>query len=203
MRQYRGDLIIYRSGFWSEDLSGEILEDFFDQNSSLASIGDAPRETPSTLDLSLVFHSTPSTESLSGFHPPTSQIFRLWETFLKNVDPLVKIIHVPTVQRQLLQASVDLPNVSKAFEAFMFSLYASAITTLSNEECLELTGAPKSPLLEQHHRVTQQALTRAGLLGTLDIVVLQAAVLFLHSVCQYHPIENLMSFFILKVPGSN
>jgi hypothetical protein len=141
---------------------------------------------------------TPSTESLSSFHPSTGQIFRLWETFLNNVDPLVKIIHVPTVQRQLLQASVNLQNVSTGFEALMFSIYASAITSLSNEECLELIGVPKSPLLERYHKNTQQALTRSGLLGTLDVVVLQAAVLFLHSVRQRLPIKNLVSLHLGK-----
>jgi hypothetical protein len=176
-------LIINRTEFWAQDLSVEILEDFFDRDSSAASVKETPQETPSVLGLSLAFHSTPSTESLSSFHPSTGQIFQLWEKFLNNVDPLVKIIHVPTVQRQLLQSSVDLQNVSKAFEALMFSIYASTVTSLNNEECLELTGVPKSQLLERYHKITQQALARAGLLGTLDVVVVQAAVLFLNSVC--------------------
>lgn len=196
MYQYRGGLILNRTGFWAEDLSVEILEGFFDRDSSAASVKETPQETPSALDLSLAFHSTPCTESLSSFHPSTGQIFRLWETFLKNVDPLVKIIHVPTVQSQLLQASVDLQNVSEPFEALMFSIYASAVTSLSNEECLELTGVLKSQLLERYHKITQRALTRAGLLGTLDVVVLQAAVLFLHSVCQALSMKHLIFFHL-------
>ncbi|KAE8442512.1 hypothetical protein EG329_003293 [Mollisiaceae sp. DMI_Dod_QoI] len=171
-----------QTGFWAEDLSGEILEDFFDRDSSAASVKETPQETTSALGLSLAFQSAPSTESLSSFHPSTGQIFRLWETFLNNVDPLVKIIHVPTVQRQLLQASVDLQNLSEAFEALMFSIYASAVTSLSNEECLELTSVSKSQLLERYQKITKKALARAGLLGTLDVVVLQAAVLFVHSI---------------------
>jgi hypothetical protein len=91
-----------RPGLWAEDLSVEILEDFFDRYSSATLVKETPQETLSALDLSLAFESTPSTESLSSFHPSTGQIFRLWETFLTNVDPLVKIIHVTTVQRQLL-----------------------------------------------------------------------------------------------------
>jgi hypothetical protein len=197
--QYGGNLIVNRSGFWTEDLSAEILEDFFDRDSSAASAKDTPQETPPVLSLSLTFHSTPSTESLSSFHPSTGQIFRLWETFLKNVDPLIKIIHVPTVQRQFLQASVDLQNVSKVFEALMFSIYASAVTSLSNEECLELTDVPKSQLLERYHKITQKALTRVGLLGTRDIVALQAAVLFLHSVCPNFLIKKLTSLHLNKV----
>jgi hypothetical protein len=200
--QYGGSLIVDRTEFWAQNLSGEILEGFFDRDSAATLVKDTLRMTPSVLDMTLAFHSTSSTESLSSFHPPTGQIFRLWETFLSNVDPLVKLIHVPTVQRQLLQASGDLQNVSKAFEALMFSIYASAITSLSNKECLDLTCLPKSQLLERYHKITQQALTRAGLLGTPDVVVLQAAVLFIHSVYQHLRIKNLI-FFILASLESN
>ncbi len=93
---------------------------------------------------------------------------------------------------------MDLQNVSEALEALMFSIYASAIMSLRNEECLELTGAPKLQLLERYHKVTQRALSRVGLLGTLDVVALQAAVLFLHSVCQPIPIKNFISLHLGK-----
>jgi hypothetical protein len=106
------------------------------------------------------------------------------------VNPLVKVIHVPTVQRQLLEASVDLENVSKPFEALMFAIYASAITSLNNEECLQLTDLSRSQLQRQYYKLAQQALFRAGLLGTSDIVVLQAAVLFFVSVCEAFPTQS-------------
>jgi hypothetical protein len=33
--------------------------------------------------------------------PSQPRIFILWQLFLDNVDPLLKIIHVPTMQRQI------------------------------------------------------------------------------------------------------
>lgn len=173
-----------RTGFWSDNLSSEILEDFYNPESSTGTVQETPRKTLSILQLSLAFRSTEFTGSLTSFHPSTSQIFRLWETLVKNVDPLIKVMHVPTIQQQLLQASVDLQNVSKEFEALMFSIYAAAVTSLRNEECLELTGLSKSQLLERYHTAAQQAIVRAELLRSLDIILLQAAVLFAHSVFQ-------------------
>jgi hypothetical protein len=121
---------------------------------------------------------------MSSFHPPAGQIFWLWETFLKNVNPLVKVIHAPTVQHQLLQASVDQQNVSEAFEALMFAIYASAVTSINNKECLEVMDIPRSQILERYHRLTQEALNRTRLFETPDVVALQAAVLFIHTVRQ-------------------
>jgi len=117
--------------------------------------------------------------SLNALHPPPTQIFKLWEKFLENVNPLIKIIHVPTVQRDLLNACLDLENVSKPLEALMFAIYASAVNSLSNEECEGLAHASKTQLQDRFFRAAQHALVRAGIFGTLDIVVLQAALLLL------------------------
>jgi hypothetical protein len=165
---------------FTEDLSGEILEDFYDQGSPEASTQDTPQETGNAFTISFAFDS--SLDPLADSHPSTKLIYKLWEIFLNNVNPLVKIIHVPTVQRQLLEASVDLENVSRPFEALMFAIYASAITSLKNEQCIELTGFSKLQLQKQYYKIGQLALARAGIFGTTDTVVLQAAVLFIVSV---------------------
>ncbi|KAE9368057.1 hypothetical protein N431DRAFT_471427 [Stipitochalara longipes BDJ] len=168
-----------QSSLFTEDLSGEILEDFYDQGSPDTSIQNTPQETGSPFTISSAFDS--SFGKLTDSHPSTKLIYKLWEIFLNNVNPLVKIIHAPTVQRQLLEASVDLENVSRPFEALMFAIYASAITSLKNEECIELTGLPKLQLQKQYYKIGQLALARAGIFGTQDTVVLQAAVLFVVS----------------------
>ncbi|PMD40982.1 hypothetical protein L207DRAFT_529269 [Hyaloscypha variabilis F] len=168
-----------QSNLFTEDLSGEILEDFYDQGSPEASTQDSPQETGNAFTISFAFDS--SLHPLTDSHPSTKLIYKLWEIFLNNVNPLVKIIHVPTVQRQLLEASVDLENVSRPFEALMFAIYASAITSLKNEQCIELTGFSKLQLQKQYYKIGQLALARAGIFGTTDIVVLQAAVLFVVS----------------------
>lgn len=165
-------------------MSGEILEDFYEEGPPENLNQDTPQETGSPFTISSAFDL--GIDDLTNSHPSTKLIYKLWEIFLNNVNPLVKIIHVPTVQRQLLEASVDLESVSRPFEALMFAIYASAITSLRNEECLELTGFTKLQLQKQYYRVGQLALARAGIFGTTDTVVLQAAVLFIVSVCQPH-----------------
>lgn len=140
-----------------------------------------------------VFDPRPLDTTLTHFHPPPAQIFKLWHTFLDNVNPLIKVIHAPTVQRLLLEASVDLEHVSRPMEALMFAIYSCAVTSLSNEECEMLTGEPMGRLRARYHKITQQALMRAGLFGTLDIAVLQDSVRFFQ--LDLHVIAGLWSLF--------
>jgi hypothetical protein len=136
------------------------------------------------------FSSELNFENLTSFHPSTKEIYKLWEKFLNNVNPLVKVIHVPTVQRQLLEASVDLENMSRPFEALMFAIYACAIYSMSNEECLELTGYPKLHLQQRYCKIAHQALLRAEIFGTRNIVVLQAAVMLYLLVCFFSSLSK-------------
>lgn len=174
---YEHSLIDNRSNVWV-NLNDEILESFFD--------GDFPCASD-IKTLPFVFDS--GSDKLADFHPSTVQIFRLWQTFVENVNPVAKIIHVPTVQRELLEASVNLQEVAKPFEALMFAIYASAITSLSNEECEKLTNISRQQLRKRYHIVAQQALTRAGVFGTLEIVVLQVALLLLVCHCVLYQVR--------------
>lgn len=127
---------------------------------------------------------TSSTQGLTQFHPSPLLIFRLWQTFLDNVNPLTKVIHAPTVQREILEASDNLDQLSKPFEALMFAIYASAVTSLSEEQCMRMNGQSRQSLRAKYCKIGRQALSQAGIMGTKDIVVLQAALLLL--VC-HHP----------------
>jgi len=81
----------------------------------------------------------------------------------------------------MLDAIADLENVSKGMEALMFSIYSMAITSLSASECMELFGEERAVLLARYQAGSRQALSRAGLLRSSDMTILQAFVLYLVS----------------------
>ena len=134
-------------------MSGEILEDFYNEGSPEPSVQVTTQDTTNPFTLSFVFDLY--SDNLTSSHPSAKQIYKLWEVFLNNVNPLVKVIHVPTVQRQLLEASVDLENVPRPFEALIFAIYTGTIISMKNEECLEITGFSKLPLQKQYYKVSQ------------------------------------------------
>lgn len=129
----------------------------------------------------LLFDSCPLDLDLAAIHPAPTQIFALWQTYIDNVSPLVKIIHVPTMQQQIIKASADLNNISPAVHALMFGIYASAARTLDESECITMYHEQKAMLLHRWHFGAQSALRRADYLRSSDIMVLQALVLYLVS----------------------
>jgi hypothetical protein len=127
-------------------------------------------------------------KDLSAAHPPPVQIFRLWQTFLVNVDPLVKIFHAPTIQQMILDASGDLENISRNTEALMFAIYFLAVSSLQNEECETMFGETRLSLLSKYSHGVQQALINAKFLKSLNLATLQAFTLYLLGVRKsYHP----------------
>ena len=116
---------------------------------------------------------------LLSFHPSVAHIFRLWQIFLENVNPLIKIFHAPTVQQMITAASSDLENISRPNEALMFSIYFLATLSLEAQECEEYFGEYQQKLLARYCRALQQALVNAKLLRTMNITTLQAFIIYL------------------------
>ena len=129
----------------------------------------------------LVFGSSSAATSLTSLHPQPVHVFRLWQTFLDNVNPLSKILHAPTTQQLILEIAGDLDNVSKGVEALLFAIYAAATGSLSNLECENMFGEARSTLLARYRLGTQQALIRAEFLRSSQLMILQAFVIFLVS----------------------
>ncbi|CAG8949108.1 hypothetical protein HYFRA_00002237, partial [Hymenoscyphus fraxineus] len=116
---------------------------------------------------------------LRSLHPLPSQIPFYWETFLENVHPLVKILHAPTMTKTIKEVQNNLKNLSKSTEALMFSIYFATVTSMNAEQVQSNFGVAKTTLLNQYRFGTEQALARAGLLNTNEIVTVQAFILFL------------------------
>jgi hypothetical protein len=123
----------------------------------------------------------PAVDNLRQLHPSPIHIFRLWQMYLNNVDPLTKILHSPTTQQQILDTTSDLGKVPKNMEALMFGIYSIAVTSLNDEECRNAFGEDKITLFSRYQAGTRQALINAGYLKSNDIVVLQAFTLYLVS----------------------
>ena len=121
-------------------------------------------------------------ESLTLKHPDPVRIFWLWQTCLENVNSLVKIMHVPTMQPLVFEASADSSTVSPDMEALLFAIYLSALVSASEYDCQRVMGEPASVLVERHTVLAQQALVNARFMRSSKKTTLQAFVLFLVSV---------------------
>lgn len=135
---------------------------------------------------SLLFGMTGLTQSIDllALHPQPTQIFTLWQIFSDNVNPLLKIFHAPTIQKQVLKVCAKLDSVSSATHALLFSIYAFAVYSLDADDCQSSFNESKQSLFSKYQTGAQCALHLAGFLRTADMAVLQALVLYLTSIRQ-------------------
>ena len=137
-------------------------------------------------DLVLNSTATHSAVDLMALHPNSLVIFRLWQIFLDNVNPLIKLLHAPTIQRRLLDTISHLENISKEWEALMFAIYLLAIQSITANECQLIMGESKSTLVRRYHSAARSALLRANFTSSIDLLLVQAFTLYLLAVRQYY-----------------
>jgi hypothetical protein len=158
----------------------EILDDSTDED-DVEICDDLPMEHCTSTGMGLLFGSQTSLTVLRRLHPTPVQMFKLWQSYLDNVNPLVKLFHAPTVQQLISDASGDLDDMPRNLEALLFGIYSVSVESLTDSECLSILGQSKSTALQRFRTGTQYALTNANLLMSADIMVLQAFVLFIVS----------------------
>lgn len=106
----------------------------------------------------------------------------MWQCFIENVDPLTKIIHVPTLKPAVQKAIDDIDSVPKSFEALLFAIYSTAVMSLNDEQCRQKFNVSRDILLPRYASATKKALSRAKFISTVNLIVLQALVLHILSV---------------------
>jgi hypothetical protein len=95
------------------------------------------------------------------------------------VDPLVKVLHIPTFEPVFRDAVSHLGKLPKGLECLLFAIYYGAVTSTTPEECLEKWGEDRTCLLGKYRFALEQALARANFLYCDEVVILQALVVFL------------------------
>ncbi|EAW20377.1 putative C6 transcription factor [Aspergillus fischeri NRRL 181] len=116
--------------------------------------------------------------SLRDYHPSISQSVALFEIFQTNVAPVVKIFHMPTLTKLFWDAVASLDTLDCNTEALLFAIYYAAIISTTDQTQCPL-GLPRPQALRTGRFAVEQALARADLLNTQNMILLQAAALFL------------------------
>lgn len=158
----------------------EILDESSDEESSDDNIGSAPGAFLSD-GSRLLFGSPTSSTGLRSLHPQPVEAFRLWQAYLDNINPLIKLFHAPTVQQLISEGNANLGKIPKNLEALLFAIYCVSIESLSDGECMAITGEPKDTARQRFRSGAQHALINASFLKTSDLIVLQALTLFIVS----------------------
>ncbi|KAH8203507.1 hypothetical protein TruAng_002378 [Truncatella angustata] len=111
--------------------------------------------------------------------PLVSQIPFLWTVFKKNIDPLLKVLHVPSMDKTI-QMIIQNPNsLTPKVEALLFSISYAAISSLEENDVNIYLRNKKAYLITQSRTSIERALAKANFRNTFDLGVLQALTIYL------------------------
>ncbi|KAK4210821.1 activator of stress genes 1 [Rhypophila decipiens] len=120
-------------------------------------------------------------QNVEDLWPEAAHVFRLWQIYLDRVNPLTKIIHVPTLQPHIADAAVDSHSIPRNIEALLFSIFLMAVVSLTPDECHLLLGYSKEEAYQRFSSGVRLTLMRMGFLKSHDLSTLQALVIYLIS----------------------
>ena len=141
----------------------------------------------------LLFGSRRASIDLSTLHPDPVQIFRLWQIYLDNVNPLLKVTHTPSLQGRIIEAASSITNISPTLEALMFSIYCTSIESLIQQDCQIMFGSSKEDLSTRYRFGCQQALFNCSFLRSSDRYCLTALHLYLVSLVSGWSLPSLLT----------
>ncbi|KAH7012960.1 hypothetical protein EDB80DRAFT_638644 [Ilyonectria destructans] len=122
-------------------------------------------------------------------HPSPENRQKLWKVFKERIDPLVRILHMPTVEPKISEwlSRDDVGGMPTNLNALLFAVYFSATSSMENDECREVLGGDRNAIVTKYRAAEENALTVAGLLNTDDLMVLQSFIIYLTTLRHISP----------------
>jgi hypothetical protein len=118
-------------------------------------------------------------QDVEDLWPDAGHLFRLWQIYLDRVNPLTKIIHVPSLQPYLAEAITRSQNIPKSVEALLFSIFLMAAIALTPDECQSILGRSREEAIQMYSKGVRLTLLRMNFLKSHDLNTLQALVIYL------------------------
>ncbi|KAL8953628.1 MAG: hypothetical protein Q9222_000514 [Ikaeria aurantiellina] len=171
-----------RSGYVENSLWSRVVEEYQDPEDVLESSENESSGLEASDDNLGYVVGSHSKADISSRHPPPERIRRLWHIYQENVDPMTKVVHVPSLEPAIQKAASNSASLPRTFEALIFAIYAAAVMSLNNDDCRERLGEPRKTLLSRYTAATKVALSRAKFMSSTNLAVLQALVLHIITV---------------------
>lgn len=133
-------------------------------------------------------------QNLLPYHPSHRDGMLLWRIHSENVEPLCKILHIPSTADMVHRVTLDPATASRTEECQLFAIYHFAVYSMTEDDCSKSLGKPRALLMETYNYAARQALVNASFLRTTELSVLQALVLLLIS-CRFR--YDAQTFWVL------
>ncbi|KAL7914486.1 hypothetical protein GGI35DRAFT_147423 [Trichoderma velutinum] len=120
---------------------------------------------------------------LLDLYPDAQLALRLWNVYVRSVDPVVKILHIPTIQSAVVATILDTRSAQPSMLALTFAIYYAAVTALCHHDCDEPVDLSweKPVLLKRYQTALDRLLVTSDFLNRPDMTGLQALAIYVTS----------------------
>ncbi|KAE8378980.1 fungal-specific transcription factor domain-containing protein [Aspergillus bertholletiae] len=119
---------------------------------------------------------TPS--DVTEFYPSRWEATQLWQVFLNNVDPVMKLVHIPTLLPKVHNAINSPGDVPADLSSLLFAIYFAAVTSLLSINQRDFLGNQKYAALQKYQRGLEVSLYNSSFLDSPTITSLQAMAIY-------------------------
>lgn len=105
----------------------------------------------------------------------------LWDIYTRNVEPIVKLFHIPSMQKVVKNAISNSGSNAIEIDCLLAAIKFAVVTSLRDDQCFPFLGTSRHSLLTVFRHEVESMLNYSNFLTSHDITTLQAYVLFLVS----------------------
>ncbi|KAG4442331.1 hypothetical protein IFR05_002182 [Cadophora sp. M221] len=155
------------------------LEEEEDYENAISASADTRASLPR-----LIFSSAAGVSITSEpIYPSEEHQKSLLDSYFSNVHPVFRLLHKPTFEMHMMRSRGLLNEHGRykfpSIEAITYAMYYVSVLSLSDDKCWTKFRQERGALLLRFQRSTELALTKADFINTVEIITLQALVLFM------------------------
>ncbi|PYI01826.1 C6 transcription factor [Aspergillus sclerotiicarbonarius CBS 121057] len=174
-------LLVEDGRYINEQLLSRVLENEKELQSAIGtprSDASSSRRPPALKAEGLLVTCFLDKADFQALHPCQWQATQLWQAFLNHIDPVIKLLHVPSTQPRIF-AAINRPQDAPAdLHALLFAIYFAATTSMLAEDP---THEEKRLEVCRYQRGLELALHHSNFLDSPTLTSLQA--ISIYQVC--------------------
>lgn len=135
--------------------------------------------------------SVDTSSALLDLYPDPQLALQLWAVYVKCVDPVLKILHIPTTQSAVIETILNPKSAGSSMLALTFAIYFAATTALGYQDEPEL-AVDRASLLKRHKTALDRLLIATDVMNRPEMTALQALAIYV--VRAYNSLISLSLF---------
>ncbi|KAJ5526183.1 hypothetical protein N7494_012833 [Penicillium frequentans] len=112
------------------------------------------------------------------FYPGPELALPLWQIYVNSVDPVLKILHIPTAQSAVIATILNPKSAGRSMVALTYAIYFAAITALEDGSEEITLPLEKKDLLKRYRLPLERLLIDTDVMNSPEMTSLQALAIF-------------------------